>query len=226
MKEEKRRANLEAVKRRHEITEVPVPKIPHLLPFTRWWVLLPSCGCWCLLAEVWPSGGLFAQGGACLHQPASCEPTLRLFASQAQTASRHASSLPRSGLLSGLDSSKLAMPTLCVLRKLGRMAMNQSKHCRPLSAGERYAATSLPGPACICLTLAVHCRAAKNEKFQETFIAKNGKDRPKARLSWYHPDDTVSAAGHCLHSPQACSATGISSVRCVLNEGRKTAHRL
>eukprot|EP00891_Asterochloris_glomerata_P000601 jgi/Astpho2/601/Aster-04449 len=73
VKEEKRRANLEAVKRRHEITEVPVPKIPHLLPFTRW--------------------------------------------------------------------------------------------------------------------------AAKNEKFQETFIAKNGKDRPKARLSWYHPDDTMVPRG-------------------------------
>ena len=42
--------------------------------------------------------------------------------------------------------------------------------------------------------MAVHCRAAKNEKFQETFIAKNGKDRPKARLSWYHPDDTVTCS--------------------------------
>ena len=65
-----------------------------------------------------------------------------------------------------------------------------------------------PKPACTCLTVAGHCRAAKSEKFQETFIAKNGKDRPKARLSWYHPDDTVSAALHCLNSPHGCFVHG------------------
>ena len=27
---------------------------------------------------------------------------------------------------------------------------------------------------------------------QRTFVAEDGKDRRKARLSWYHPDDTVS----------------------------------
>ena len=67
----------------------------------------------------------------------------------------------------------------------------------------RAAWSRQPRSACKCLNLAMHCRAAKNEKFQETFIAKNGKDRPKARLSWYHPDDTVSAACHYLSSPQA-----------------------
>ena len=65
----------------------------------------------------------------------------------------------------------------------------------------RAAWSCQPRPAFRCLNLAVPCRAAKNEKFQETFIAKNGKDRPKARLSWYHPDDTVSAACRYLKQP-------------------------
>ena len=35
-------------------------------------------------------------------------------------------------------------------------------------------------------------RAAQNETVQKTLVADNAKSRPKARLSWYHPDDTVS----------------------------------
>lgn len=37
----------------------------------------------------------------------------------------------------------------------------------------------------------VHCRAAQNKTFQSTFVAEEPKERKKARLSWYHPDDTV-----------------------------------
>ena len=36
-------------------------------------------------------------------------------------------------------------------------------------------------------------RAAKTETFKSTFIAEDPKTRKKARLSWYHPDDTVRA---------------------------------
>lgn len=35
------------------------------------------------------------------------------------------------------------------------------------------------------------CRASKNQAIRSTFIAEDPKSRPKARLSWYHPDDTV-----------------------------------
>ena len=35
------------------------------------------------------------------------------------------------------------------------------------------------------------CRAANSEQFRETFIAEAPKDRKRARLSWYHPDDTM-----------------------------------
>lgn len=34
-------------------------------------------------------------------------------------------------------------------------------------------------------------RAAQNETVQKTLVADDNKTRPKARLSWYHPDDTV-----------------------------------
>lgn len=33
--------------------------------------------------------------------------------------------------------------------------------------------------------------AANSQEFRETFIAEAPKDRKKARLSWYHPDDTM-----------------------------------
>ncbi|CAL8462580.1 g2113 [Coccomyxa elongata] len=33
--------------------------------------------------------------------------------------------------------------------------------------------------------------AAQNKTFQSTFIAEEPKERKKARLSWYHPDDTM-----------------------------------
>lgn len=36
------------------------------------------------------------------------------------------------------------------------------------------------------------CRAAQSKMIQNTFVAAGGKERKKARLSWYHPDDTVS----------------------------------
>ena len=67
----------------------------------------------------------------------------------------------------------------------------------------------------------MHCRAAKNEKFQETFIAKSGKDRPKARLSWYHPDDTVSAASHCVECSDAYQLAKAPS-----HQMRGSLHRL
>ncbi len=35
---------------------------------------------------------------------------------------------------------------------------------------------------------------------QKTFVAEEGKDKKKARLSWYHPDDTVSPF------PSSCAA--------------------
>jgi hypothetical protein len=38
--------------------------------------------------------------------------------------------------------------------------------------------------------------AAGSESFKSTFIAEEPKLRKKARLSWYHPDDTVRAGGH------------------------------
>ncbi len=44
---------------------------------------------------------------------------------------------------------------------------------------------------CICYGL---CRAANSRMIQNTFVAKEGKDKQKARLSWYHPDDTVSVS--------------------------------
>ncbi len=34
-------------------------------------------------------------------------------------------------------------------------------------------------------------RATHQKAFQSTFIAEEPKNRKKARLSWYHPDDTV-----------------------------------
>jgi len=34
-------------------------------------------------------------------------------------------------------------------------------------------------------------RAANSLRFRQTFIAEPPKDRKKARLSWYHPDDTM-----------------------------------
>ena len=39
------------------------------------------------------------------------------------------------------------------------------------------------------------CRAAASREFQETLIAEDPKDRKKARLSWYHPDDTMVPRG-------------------------------
>ena len=36
---------------------------------------------------------------------------------------------------------------------------------------------------------------------QKTFVAEEGKDKKKARLSWYHPDDTVSTCP-TLHQHQ------------------------
>jgi hypothetical protein len=36
--------------------------------------------------------------------------------------------------------------------------------------------------------------ASQSEGFRSTFIAENGKSR-KARLSWYHPDDTMVPRG-------------------------------
>lgn len=33
--------------------------------------------------------------------------------------------------------------------------------------------------------------AANSKVIQRTFVAEDGKDRRKARLSWYHPDDTM-----------------------------------
>jgi len=33
--------------------------------------------------------------------------------------------------------------------------------------------------------------AANSQQFRQTFIAEAPKDRKKARLSWYHPDDTM-----------------------------------
>jgi len=36
-----------------------------------------------------------------------------------------------------------------------------------------------------------HERATHQKAFQSTFIAEEPKNRKKARLSWYHPDDTV-----------------------------------
>ena len=44
--------------------------------------------------------------------------------------------------------------------------------------------------ACPCLPLPA-CRAASSTKFRSTFIADPPKERKKARLSWYHPDDTM-----------------------------------
>ena len=38
---------------------------------------------------------------------------------------------------------------------------------------------------------ALMCRAQQTERFKSTFIADDPKSRKKARLSWYHPDDTV-----------------------------------
>jgi hypothetical protein len=35
------------------------------------------------------------------------------------------------------------------------------------------------------------CRAASSTSFRSTFIADPPKERKKARLSWYHPDDTM-----------------------------------
>ena len=35
------------------------------------------------------------------------------------------------------------------------------------------------------------CRAQKTDSFKSTFVAEDPKNRKKARLSWYHPDDTV-----------------------------------
>lgn len=37
--------------------------------------------------------------------------------------------------------------------------------------------------------------AAASKKFQSTLIAEDAKDRKKARLSWYHPDDTMVPRG-------------------------------
>lgn len=44
---------------------------------------------------------------------------------------------------------------------------------------------------------------------QKTFVAEEGKDRKKARLSWYHPDDTVS----CCTSHFPLPAQGTCTVR-------------
>jgi hypothetical protein len=35
------------------------------------------------------------------------------------------------------------------------------------------------------------CRAASSGSFRSTFIADPPKERKKARMSWYHPDDTM-----------------------------------
>ena len=35
------------------------------------------------------------------------------------------------------------------------------------------------------------CRAANNASIRDTFVAEDPKIRKKARLSWYHPDDTM-----------------------------------
>ncbi|KAL0044467.1 hypothetical protein WJX82_008225 [Trebouxia sp. C0006] len=37
--------------------------------------------------------------------------------------------------------------------------------------------------------------AAQNETVQKTLVADDNKTRPKARLSWYHPDDTMVPRG-------------------------------
>jgi hypothetical protein len=37
---------------------------------------------------------------------------------------------------------------------------------------------------------AICCRAAKSDSMRSTFVVDK-KDQKRARLSWYHPDDTV-----------------------------------
>ena len=51
------------------------------------------------------------------------------------------------------------------------------------------------------------CRAAQSKVIQNTFVAKEGKDRKKARLSWYHPDDTVSCCASHFPLPAQCNCT-------------------
>ena len=46
-------------------------------------------------------------------------------------------------------------------------------------------------------------RAANSKVIQSTFVAEEGKDKKKARLSWYHPDDTVSTLALSL----CCAST-------------------
>jgi hypothetical protein len=47
------------------------------------------------------------------------------------------------------------------------------------------------------------CRAAKSESMRSTFVVDK-KDQKRARLSWYHPDDTVSAAPDSRAPWHAC----------------------
>ena len=54
---------------------------------------------------------------------------------------------------------------------------------------------------------------------QTTFVAEEGKEKKKARLSWYHPDDTVSTrttAGGAPISAAAADAGRDHALNCVL----------
>ena len=66
-------------------------------------------------------------------------------------------------------------------------------------------------------------RAANSKVIQNTFVAEEGKDKKKARLSWYHPDDTVSACPQpmlrqhqhvLLTQTHALSRHGCCALRC------------
>ena len=41
------------------------------------------------------------------------------------------------------------------------------------------------------LSACCQCRAAQSKVMQGTLVAEEPKKRKQARLSWYHPDDTV-----------------------------------
>lgn len=60
------------------------------------------------------------------------------------------------------------------------------------------------------------CRAANSKVIQNTFVADEGKGRKKARLSWYHPDDTVSACPPLmLHQHQLMTGVWAGVLPCI-----------
>ena len=147
--------------------QLSVPSIPHVLPFTRWCMLLSACprhyaglslatALYQLPVHVGSSWPLHACRWECLLPAAPAE------------------------MLRGIRLEEESVQQL-------------------VRAAEHTYLVAERG---------LLCRAANSKVIQNTFVAGEGKERKKARLSWYHPDDTVSTPPQPMLPAPAADVSG------------------